>query len=186
MPVVLLYPLRSPLLSHLEGSNLAIVSLPVDKMITIMWIVIATTVAFSTTASALDAPDFANNAISDLGPLISLFGDQVTTQFLRQSYTIFDGILFAMGPIGIITAVCAAIRVGRITILKALIGKAQESQEAVEVEVLSSTSQDVCEIWNGQELVRVQGNGSVLEIVYQEPARSSSSTIEGKQPALQN
>jgi hypothetical protein len=88
-----------------------------------------------------------------------------------------------MGPIGIITAVCAAIRVGRITILKALIGKAQESQEAVEVEVLSSTSQDVCEIWNGQELVRVQGNGSVLEIVYQEPARSSSPTIEGKQPA---
>jgi hypothetical protein len=152
-----------------------------------MWLVIATTVTFSVAAFALDAADFSNNAVSDLGPLLSLFGDQVTTQFLRQSYTTFDCILFAMGPIGILTAITAAIRVGKITTLKALIGRAQESQEAVEVEVLSSTSQDVCEIWNGQELVRVQGNGSVLEIVYQEfTSECPPKNIDGKQPTLQN
>jgi hypothetical protein len=134
-----------------------------------MWIVAMVVIAFSASASAFAAGDFANNAVTELAPLIALFGEQVTTQFLNSSFTVLDSILFAMAPIGVLTAISAAIRVGGSSRLKALIGKARESEESVEAELLSSTSKDVCEIWNGQELVRVQKDGGVLQIVYQEP-----------------
>jgi ankyrin repeat protein len=134
-----------------------------------MWIIVATIAVFPVSAYAADAGDFANNAISDLGPLITLVGDNFTTQFLSLSFTARDCILFAMAPIGVLTAISAAIRVGNLSLLKAIIGRARESQETVEVQLLPSTSQDVCEVWNGRELVRVSGNGNVLEIVYFKP-----------------
>lgn len=147
----------------------------------IMWVLTTAIALFLVPTSALDASDFANNAASDLGPLITLFGENVTAQFLKSSFSVFDSILFAMAPIGIITAISSAIRVGSITLLKTLIGRAQESLEAVEIEVLSSTSDDVCEIWNGNELVRVTGNGNVLEIIYR---KDSNLTPKGEQSWL--
>jgi hypothetical protein len=134
-----------------------------------MWIIAIVVIAFSASVFAFAAGDFANNAVTNLAPFIALFGEQVTTQFLNSSFTVLDSILFAMAPIGVLTAISAAIRVGGSSRLKALIGKARESEESVEAELLSSTSKDVCEIWNGQELVRVQKDGGVLQIVYQEP-----------------
>jgi hypothetical protein len=148
-----------------------------------MWIIAIVVVAFSTSASAFAAGDFANNAVTDLAPLIILFGEQVTTQFLNSSFTVLDSILFAMAPIGVLTAISAAIRVGGSSRLKALVGRARESQESVEAELLSSTSKDVCEIWNGQELVRVQKDGGVLEIVYKEPDEPESDKPAPSEPA---
>jgi hypothetical protein len=147
-----------------------------------MWIVLAANLLFAGSALAVDPNTFANNAASDLGPLITLFGDNVTTQFLKSSFTVFDSILFAMAPIGIITAITSVIRVGSMKLLKALIGRSRESSESVEIELLSSTSQNISETWNGFDLVRESGNGNVLEVVYRRASvmtPKASASLEG-------
>jgi hypothetical protein len=102
--------------------------------------------------------EFANNLFSDLAPLLTLFGEQVTKQFLSMSMGWADNLLLAMGPLGILTIVVSAIRVGGVRQLKALVGRARESMSTVEQELLSSTSPDVCELWSGKEIVRTIGS----------------------------
>ena len=92
------------------------------------------------------AESLSNALISDLAPLIALFGEQVTKQFMSQSMGWWDHIIFAMAPLGILTAIVGAIRVGGPNWLKALIGRAREGRAAAEMELMSSTSHDVCEL----------------------------------------
>jgi hypothetical protein len=141
-----------------------------------MWTVLASNFLFAGSALAVNPNIFANNAASDLGPLITLFGDNVTTQFLKSSFTVFDSILFAMVPIGIISAITSVIRVGSVKLLKTLIGRSRESSESVEVELLSSTSQNISETWNGFDLVRKSGNGNVLEVIYRRASITTPKT----------
>jgi len=110
--------------------------------------------------------EFSNAIISDLGPLIALFGEQVTKQFMSQSMSWWDHILFGMAPLGIITAIVGAIRVGGPTWMKAIIGRARESRGLAEVELMSSTSHDVCELWDGSHIVRVMGDSPVVQLLY--------------------
>lgn len=67
--------------------------------------------------------DFSNNLFSDLAPLLTLFGEQVTKQFLSLSMGWADSFLLAMAPIGIMTVVVSAIRVGGARQLKAIVGR---------------------------------------------------------------
>lgn len=118
-------------------------------------------------ARADDAGDsFTNNLLTDLAPILALFGEQVTKQFISRSLTVYECILFASCPIGIMTAVVSAIRVAAPNSWKAIVGRAMESHAAAELEVLSSTSNEVCELWNGQGIVRVMGSPEVLELLY--------------------
>ncbi|KAH0553022.1 hypothetical protein GP486_006781 [Trichoglossum hirsutum] len=71
-----------------------------------------------------------------------------------------------MAPLGIITAFVSAIRVGGPNWLKALVGRARENIAAAEVEVMSSTSHDVCELWNGTAIVRTVGRPMVKQLIY--------------------
>jgi hypothetical protein len=104
--------------------------------------------------------DFTNNLFTDIAPLVShpqinprklvdseiiklsLFGEQVTKQFLSQSMGWADNIIFAMAPLGIITAVISAIRCGGYTWMRAVIGRAREGAGYAEVELMSSTSEN--------------------------------------------
>ena len=81
--------------------------------------------ANATEPSTQDFPgdEFANNLFSDLAPLLTLFGEQVTKQFLSMSMGWEDNILLAMGPLGILTVIVSAIRVGGVRRLKALVGR---------------------------------------------------------------
>ncbi|KAK0710555.1 hypothetical protein B0T21DRAFT_387446 [Apiosordaria backusii] len=106
-----------------------------------------------------DGNDFASNLFSDLAPLLALFGEQVTKQFLSMSLGWPDNVLLTMGPLGILTIVVSAIRVAgdEVPNLKALIGRAREDKASAEVELLSSTSNEVCrEIFDA-------GNNSAYE-----------------------
>lgn len=116
--------------------------------------------------AAADVDDFSNNLASDLGPLLSLFGDSMTKQFLSESITFLDYIIFAVAPIGILTAVVSAIRLCGSTALRAFIGRSQEGQGAVEAELCTSTSRDVCELFTRGGIQRVLGRPSILELVY--------------------
>lgn len=119
-------------------------------------------------ASAGDDPvaEFSNNLIQDFGPLLALFGDQATTQYLSQSMGWVDTFIFAMAPFGIITAVVGATRVGGFTWMRAFIGRAREIRTQAEIELMSSTSQNVCELWNGSCIERLLGQAPVNELIY--------------------
>jgi len=118
------------------------------------------------TALAANGADFSNNLFSDLGPVLALLGDQVAKQFMSQSMTWLEDLIFAMAPLGIIAAIISAVRVGGPTWLKAIVGRARESKAAAEIELMSSTSHEVCELWNGQAIVRVMGAPDIVEILY--------------------
>ncbi|ETS83858.1 hypothetical protein PFICI_05734 [Pestalotiopsis fici W106-1] len=115
--------------------------------------------------AAEDGDDFANNLLSDLAPLLALFGERVTMQFMSQSLGWADNIILAMVPLGIITIISSAIRVGGPSFLKALIGRARENLAIAEQELMSSTSKEVCELWNGHEVVRCMGSCPVSEFI---------------------
>lgn len=76
-----------------------------------------------TGGSGFDGDSFAPNLLSDLVPLLTLFGEQVTKQFLSMSLGWADNILLAVGPFGILTIVVSAIRVSGVRWLRALVGR---------------------------------------------------------------
>ncbi|KLJ11224.1 hypothetical protein EMPG_13488 [Blastomyces silverae] len=114
--------------------------------------------------------DFANNLATDLAPLVSLFGEAPTKQYLSECLYATDIIIFATAPLGIITAVVSAIRVYGTPSLRAFIGRAQEGAGTAEAELCSSTSRDVCELYNNGGVTRVFGRPKLLEIIHDEEA----------------
>ncbi|KAF7885987.1 uncharacterized protein EAF02_004496 [Botrytis sinoallii] len=121
---------------------------------------------FLASQAGADGTDVTNNLFSDLGPLLALFGETFAQQFLRESFTWLDHIIFAMAPLGIITAIIGAIRVGGPPQLKALIGRARENRASAELDFMSSTSHEVSELWNGHSIVRTMGKGEVKQILF--------------------
>ncbi|KAK2733521.1 ankyrin repeat domain-containing protein 28 [Colletotrichum kahawae] len=87
-------------------------------------------------------------------------------QFLSESVPWLDNFIFAMAPLGIVTAVVSAIRVCGSPGLRAFIGRAQEGGGIAEAELCSSTSRDVCELYHNGAIVRVFGRPKILEIVH--------------------
>jgi hypothetical protein len=71
---------------------------------------------------------------------------------MSQSLGWEDCVALAMCPIGIITIIVGAIRVGGLLWLKAVIGRGRENTAATEMELMSSTSKEVCELYNGRAL----------------------------------
>lgn len=76
-----------------------------------------------------------------------------------------DCVALAMAPIGVLTIIVSAIRVGGPTWLKAIIGRARENISTAELELMSSTSKEACELWNGRNVVRCPGSGQIMQFV---------------------
>ncbi|KAF4464294.1 ankyrin repeat [Fusarium albosuccineum] len=123
-------------------------------------------------ADSLD--DFTNNLFTDLAPILALFGERVTMQFMSQALGWADCIALAMAPLGILTIIVSAIRVGGPMWLKAIVGRAKENISAAEIELMSSTSREVCELYNGKSIVRCQGTAPVWEYICLFPKGPSS------------
>ncbi|RPB06984.1 hypothetical protein P167DRAFT_496421, partial [Morchella conica CCBAS932] len=124
--------------------------------------------------------EFSNNLFSDLAPILALFGEQVAMQFMSESMGWSDSIIFSMAPIGVLTAVIGAIRVGGARWLRALIGRAKENIAVAESELMSSTSDEVCEVFNGRHVVRLIGKPSIKELIFM---KCSEEAAEGKEIA---
>ncbi|KJZ73149.1 hypothetical protein HIM_07533 [Hirsutella minnesotensis 3608] len=133
-----------------------------------------------------DLSDFSNNLASDLGPLLALFGEPMTRQYLSESTTLLDYFIFAVCPIGIITAIVSAIRVCGHSSLRAFIGRSQEGNGVVEAELCTSTSRDVCELFNHGGITRVLGQPDVLELVcvYPEKTTATGEACDASLPEL--
>ena len=115
---------------------------------------------------ASSGSDTYNNLFSDLSPLIALFGEQVTKQFLSQSLDFGDCLVFAAAPLGILTGVVSAVRLGGYAWLRATIGRAAESRGAAGIELTSATSSGICELWDGKSVIRIQGSAKILSILF--------------------
>ena len=68
--------------------------------------------------------DFSSNLAADLAPILALFSEQMTKQYVSESITMVDYFIFAMAPIGILTAIISAIWVCGSPSLRAFIGRA--------------------------------------------------------------
>jgi hypothetical protein len=127
--------------------------------------------------------DFSNNLFSDLAPILALFGEQVAKQYMSQSMRWIEDLIFAVAPLGILTAITGAIRVGGPSYLKAIIGRAREGKGAIKLELMPSTSTDVCELWNGNGVSRVQGSvrpAPIMEVFYLKRAKERELTASEK------
>jgi hypothetical protein len=80
-----------------------------------------------------------------------------------------------MAPLGIITILVSAIRVGGPLWLKAMVGRAKENVSDIEIELMSSTSREVCDLYNGASIVRSQGTAPVWEYICLFPKGSAGS-----------
>src|SRR4051794_26471573 len=100
-------------------------------------------------------PDFRLLAIADALSIsvLALFGEKFATQFASESLDWLDHLIFAMVPLGIVTAMTAAIRVQGPRAARAFIGRARENVATSEIELMSSTSNEVCELFNGKGIV---------------------------------
>ncbi|KAI5786960.1 hypothetical protein DFH27DRAFT_486975, partial [Peziza echinospora] len=142
---------------------------------------------FAPLVAAGDGGDeFSNNLFSDLAPLLALFGERVATQYLSHSTHWLDNVIFACAPLGILTAITSAIRVGGSRNLKSIIGRAKESDAQAEIELVSSTSSDVCELWNGTGLVRVVGSPDILEFIWGKKKGNSNLYVLGAKEDEEN
>ena len=59
----------------------------------------------------------------DLAPLLSLFGEEATKQFLATSFWSTDAVLLSIAPIGVPTIIVSAIRVGGHRLMKSFVGR---------------------------------------------------------------
>ncbi|KAF5228499.1 hypothetical protein FAUST_11046 [Fusarium austroamericanum] len=111
--------------------------------------------------------------------VLALFGEQFARQFLSQTFTWYDHLIFACVPLGIMTAIAGAIRVEGRPVLKAFIGRARENKAAAEIEYMSSTSAEVGELFNGRGIVRTMGQSNIAQFIVFTQAFSSDKTTFG-------
>lgn len=119
-------------------------------------------------AAAIDSEsigDWSNDFATDLGPLIALLGEQMTRQYLSESTSHADYYIFGLGPLGIINAMVSTVRLCGSSSFRAFFGRAQESDGNIEMELCTSTSRDVCELFTGGGISRVLGQPNLLELV---------------------
>ncbi|UPL02498.1 hypothetical protein LCI18_013432 [Fusarium solani-melongenae] len=119
----------------------------------------------ATAVAAADDAEFAFNLLTDVAPILALFGDAFAKQFMSESLTWVDHLIFAMVPLGIITAITAAIRVQGMPVAKAFVGRARENRALAEIELMSSTSGEVCELFNGNSIVRAMGKPKIEQFL---------------------
>lgn len=113
-------------------------------------------------------------------PLITLFGERLTKQFLSESISLLDNIIFALSPLGVLTAVVSVIRVCGSSSLKAFVGRAQEGPAEAESELLPCVSQSTAELFNDGGISRVFGRPKIVEIVAweSEDPKTGKQTVE--------
>jgi hypothetical protein len=64
------------------------------------------------TAAVIDNQNFQNNLFTDFAPLLALFGDDITKQFLYTSMRWSDDILLGIAQIRMSTIMVRSIRIG--------------------------------------------------------------------------
>ncbi|KXG46045.1 uncharacterized protein PGRI_049010 [Penicillium griseofulvum] len=110
-------------------------------------------------------------------PLITLFGERLTKQFLSESISALDNLIFALSPLGVLTAVVSVIRICGSSSLRAFVGRAQEGPAEAESELLPCVSESTAELFNDGGITRVFGRPKIVEIVTWENVNYRKETV---------
>ena len=97
--------------------------------------------------------------------MITLFGERLTKQFLSESISALDNVIFALSPLGVLTAVVSVIRICGSSSLRAFVGRAQEGPAEAESELLPCVSESTAELFNDGGITRVFGRPKIMEII---------------------
>ena len=141
------------------------------------------------------------SAFTDLAPLLALFGDELTKQYLATSVRSLDSVLLSIAPVGVPAIIVSAIRVGGHRFMKALVGRsaytcylalapdakgrrARDSPDDEEKELLSSTSSNVREIWDGHRIVRQTGPAKTTALITDDKAPTGLDITGQSAPSL--
>ena len=73
--------------------------------------------------------------------------------------------IFAISPLGVLTAVVSVIRICGSSSLRAFVGRAQEGPAEAESELLPCVSESTAELFNDGGISRVFGRAKIVEIV---------------------
>lgn len=84
---------------------------------------------------------------------------------MSESLNWLDHLIAALVPLGILTIMTGAIRVSSPQVAKSFIGRARENRALAKIELMSSTSQEVCELLNGRSIVRAMGKPKIGEFL---------------------
>lgn len=84
---------------------------------------------------------------------------------MSQTINWFDYVIFATGPLGVAWAIVATIRALGPKAFKRRIGRSGENDALVERDLMSSTSKRVCELWDGEKVVRETRKGDIQEFL---------------------
>jgi ankyrin repeat domain-containing protein 50 len=87
---------------------------------------------------------------------------------MSELITTLDDYIFALAPIGILTALVSIIRICGNSTLRALIGRASEDPGDSELELLSCVSDTTAEVFTESGVARIAGNPKILEVVANE------------------
>jgi hypothetical protein len=68
--------------------------------------------------------------------------------------------------LGVPTAIIAVIRTSQMKFLKRMVGLAEDKVSDVEKDLMSSTSDEVSEVWDGEKVVRVIRPSTVSELFF--------------------
>jgi hypothetical protein len=71
-----------------------------------------------------------------------------------------------LAPLGVPTAIIAVIRTSQMQFLKRMVGLAEDKVSDVEKDLMSSTSDEVSEIWDGEKVIRVIRPSTVSELFF--------------------
>lgn len=96
---------------------------------------------------------------------------------MSELITTLDDYIFALAPLGILTAVVSLIRVCGNSTLRAFIGRAQEDPGSSELELLSCVSDTTAEVFTESGVARITGNPKILEIVASEGGAVTVDTL---------
>ncbi|PYH87104.1 hypothetical protein BO82DRAFT_408248 [Aspergillus uvarum CBS 121591] len=99
--------------------------------------------------------------IAQVLPFLALFGEDATRYYLAQAVDWPDYLLFAIGPLGVIFIISTTFRILGTQFLKSKLGRGHEESALIEKELLSSTSFNTCELWNGVSVDRSTENGQI-------------------------
>lgn len=108
--------------------------------------------------------DFSNNLATNLAPILSLFGGQITKQYLSESIYTTDYFIFTSAPIGIITAIGSAIRVCGSPSPRAFINRRQ-GRGLAKAEFYSSKSRYIYRLDNNGGITQVFSRPKILKLI---------------------
>lgn len=83
----------------------------------------ALTMATNNSATNINTTLEAVFSFADFSALLALFGDEATKQFLATSISPLDTVFLGIAPLGIMTIIVSAIRVGGSPLMKSVIGR---------------------------------------------------------------